>query len=162
MTKKPRLGIYAGSFDPFTVGHLDIARQATLIFDNVLVAQGINPEKLRSGYPKHPLPIRFITSLSPNVQSTVYDTLLTDLVKAWEEDFDVTLVRGLRNGNDLEYEQNMIAFLREMHPTIKAVALYCDPRVRHVSSSAVRGLRSISELEYRKYAVVDDYENKTP
>ena len=153
---KPKMGIYAGSFSPFTIGHLDIVKQAMPIFDKVLVAQGINPEKLSNGIMlKYPLPVRFLTSLGPEVYSTVYDTLLTDLIKTWESECEVTLVRGLRNGADLEYEQNIVAFLKGMYPQIQVVAFYCDPKFRHISSSALRGIQKFSEDEYKKYVISD-------
>ena len=148
---KPRLGIYAGSFSPFTVGHLDIVKQALSIFDAVIVAKGMNPEKSSASF--YPLPFKYLRQLG--VETYDYDTLLSDLVKTWESEYDVTLVRGLRNGADLEYEQNLVAFLKGMHHTIKVVAFYSDPQFRHISSTALRGIKKFSDAEYRKYVVED-------
>lgn len=157
-----KLGIYAGSFDPFHVGHLDIVQQAMHVFDKVLVAKGVNPEKSDKIVSRYPLPEKLLHTIGathgseaePKLITCNFNNLLTELVMAWEKSgWNVTLVRGLRNGADLEYEQNMVAFLRDMHPRIKLVAFYCDPKYRHVSSSALRGIEKISELEYRKYAI---------
>jgi len=148
------LGLYAGSFNPFTVGHLDIVKQAANIFDEVIVAQGNNPSKPNDV--KIPLPSKFLTSFRSDVviSTRVFNTLLTDLIKELENDYyNVILVRGLRNGADLEYEQNLITFLKDMHPTLKSVAFYCDPKFRHISSSALRDIGKFSQEEYRKYVV---------
>ena len=57
------------------------------------------------------------------------------------------------NGADLEYEQNLIAFLRGMKPNVKVAAFYCEPELRHISSSTLRGIRQFSEIEYNKYVI---------
>jgi pantetheine-phosphate adenylyltransferase len=142
-----------GQFDPFTVGHLSIVKQAVEIFDKVIVAKGINPDKLNKlPEDRYPLPTDALKALT--VETRVYNTLLTELITELENEyFNVVLVRGLRNGADLEYEQNLIAFLRGMKPGLKVTAFYCDPIYRHVSSSALRGIQKFSEQEYRKYVV---------
>jgi pantetheine-phosphate adenylyltransferase len=146
---KIRLGIYAGSFIPFHVGHLDVVRQASEVFDKVLVAKGINPEKdTRDIYP---LPLHFLTEIGVSARN--FNGLLIDLIKELEIEFDVTLVRGLRSGADLDYEQNFAAFLRSMYSKVKIVAFYCDPKLRHISSSALRGIQKFSEEEYKKYVI---------
>ena len=148
---KLKLGLYAGSFNPFHVGHLDVVKQSLAVFDKVLVAKGINPEKdTRDTYP---VPLRFLGDMGIYVRN--FDGLLVELIKEWETEFDVTLVRGLRSGADLDYEQNFAAFLRSMYPQVKLVAFYCDPKLRHISSSALRGIQKISDEEYRKYVICD-------
>lgn len=148
---KSKLGLYAGSFNPFHVGHLDVVKQAAEVFDKVLVAKGINPEKdTRDTYP---VPLKFLAEMGVYVRN--FDGLLVELIKEWETEFDVTLVRGLRSGADLDYEQNFAAFLRSMYPQVKLVAFYCDPKLRHISSSALRGIQKISDEEYRKFVICD-------
>jgi len=157
MSDKPLLGLYPGSFDPFHVGHLDIVKQAANLFPNIIVAKGINSSKIVSGkvVERFPLPTQFLTTFKHDVEikTDTYDTLLVDYIKKLEEEYNVILVRGLRNGADLEYEQNLVAFFRGMHPQVKVVAFYCDPAFRHISSSALRDIRHFSESEYRKYVV---------
>lgn len=151
MNNKLRLGLYAGSFQPFHIGHLDVVKQASLVFDKLLVAKCINPEKNQNT--KYLLPVKFLTDME--VYTEDFDGLLIDLIKKWEVEYDVTLVRGLRSGADLDYEQNFAAFLRGMYPQVKIVAFYCDPKLRHISSSSLRALEKISSDEYRKYVVTD-------
>lgn len=152
MNNRVTLGLYAGSFSPMHVGHLDILKQATTVFDEIVVAQGINSQKPQEE--KFPLPAEFLHQFNSGISTRVYKGLLTDLVKELENEFfDVVLVRGLRNGADLEYEQNLIAFLKDMHPNLKSVAFYCDQKFRHISSSQVRAIRSFSQEEYKRYVV---------
>jgi pantetheine-phosphate adenylyltransferase len=145
------LGLYAGSFNPFHVGHWDVVKQATQVFDHVLVAKGVNPEK--AGNDVYQLPETFL--MNGGVKACTFDGLLVDLIRRWEKIYNVTLVRGLRSGADLDYEQNFAAFLRGMYPQVKLVAFYCDPKLRHISSSSLRGIQKISEDEYRKYVIAD-------
>ena len=146
---KKKIGLYPGSFDPFHIGHLDIVRQSQKVFDEIVVVRAVNPDKK---FPQEKLPEDFLNQMGVSVTS--YDGLVTDLVKSYENrEHSVTLIRGLRNGDDLGYEQNLTAFMRNMHPQIKVVFFLCDPKYQHVSSSALRGIRQFSEEEYKKYAV---------
>ena len=148
----PTVGLYAGSFDPFHLGHLSVVKQARQIFDRVIVAKGINPQKKTKIGDEFPLPVQSFNNIG--VETRVYKTLLTELITELENEFNnVILVRGLRNGADLEYEQNLIAFLRGMKPNVKVAAFYCEPELRHISSSTLRGIRQFSEIEYNKYVI---------
>jgi pantetheine-phosphate adenylyltransferase len=154
-SKKDTLGFYAGSFSPFHVGHLNIILQAKNVFSSVVVAQGKNPEK--TILDTYKLPQSFLASRGILVDQ--FDGLLSDRIAYWEttHNYNVTLVRGLRSGADLEYEQNFAAFLKSMCPSVKIVAFYCDPLYRHISSSALRGIQKLSDAEYKKYAISDDF-----
>jgi pantetheine-phosphate adenylyltransferase len=144
-----KIGLYPGSFDPFHVGHLDIVRQAQKVFDEIMVVRAINPDKKA---PQSKLPENFFVDI--NVKWTYQDGLVTDQIKRMEEKgHDVTLIRGLRSGADLAYEQNLVAFMRQMHPQLKVVFFLCDPKFQHISSSALRGIRQFSEEEYRHYSI---------
>lgn len=156
MNNKQRVGLYPGSFNPFHIGHLDIVKQAANQFEKLIIAKGINPAK-KQNKDAYPLPSQFLTTFRHDIDVVVdfYDTLLVDYIKKLELEYDVTVVRGLRNGADLEYEQNIVAFLRGMHPQIKIVAFYCDPVYRHISSSALRDIGHFSKSEYKKYVVTD-------
>lgn len=151
---KPKMGLYAGTFNPFHRGHLNIVEQSQRIFWRVLVARGHNPEKPKEGLEN--IPADFLDSIG--VYTDTFDCLLTDYIKHVEKEYgwDITLIRGLRNAADLGYEQNLITFLKRMMPEMKVVFLICDPEYQHISSSALRGLRKFSEEEYQKYVVKNE------
>lgn len=152
---KSKLGLYAGSFSPFHVGHMDIVKQALNVFDKVLIAKGKNPEKAGQ-VERYPMPYSSFTPYIGPLMVVNFSGLLTDYIQLMEkEGYDVTLVRGLRNGADLEYEQNMLAFLKDMYPKIKVVAFYCDPKFRHISSSALRNIETIAPEEFKKYTIIE-------
>ena len=59
-----------------------------------------------------------------------------------EEDADVTIVKGLRNGYDLNYESNQLRFMQDFHPDVNEIFIQCDKQFEHISSSALRGIKS--------------------
>jgi pantetheine-phosphate adenylyltransferase len=147
-----KIGIYAGSFNPFHLGHYDILIQAEQVFDKVILAVGENPEK---SYQQR-------TELPDSVKNSSvvikYNGLLTEMMAELNKQdkyncLPLTLIRGLRNGHDLEYEQNQIAFMKGLMPSLKVIFFICDPKYQHVSSSALRALRKFSEEEYNRYIV---------
>lgn len=150
---KKKIGVYAGSFNPFHVGHLDILRQAQSVFDEVIVAVGKNPEK--EGTAREPLPIN--NPALHGAKIVEYGGLLVDFLNALEvgygENYEYYLIRGLRNGDDLQYEQNQLQFLKGMFPSLKTVFFVCDNKFGHISSSALRNLKKFSEKEYLKYVI---------
>jgi pantetheine-phosphate adenylyltransferase len=134
---KKKIAIYPGSFNPFTIGHLNILEKAEATFgkENVIIAIGKNSSKEESSVDraatiKHNLPSR-------NVEK--YDGLLTEYI--WEkekEGYDVTLIRGLRNGFDLQYETNLLRALQDYKPDLQVIFYLCDKQFDHVSSSLYR------------------------
>lgn len=142
-----RLGCYAGSFNPFHIGHVDIYNQAKKQFDLVILAVGRNPEKDHDA--------KTIPMVMGIDCIRVYKGFLSDELKKIAEEYksDVSLVRGLRNIYDLNAEQNMLAFVRSMYPELKVVYFLSDPKFQHISSSALRDIRKFSEEEYQKYIV---------
>lgn len=131
--RRPRVGIYAGTFNPFHIGHLSILEKAEMMFDKVIVAVGINPQK-------HVAKDNMLAETLPFHEVVSFDTLMVDLVERESALCDVTLVRGLRNGYDLDYEMNQLCFMQEMRPNTHAVYIPCDKNLEHISSSALKGL----------------------
>jgi len=146
---KPRIGIYAGSFNPFHHGHLNILEKAERIFDKIIVARGINPEKDNQLTNKRP------TGVLKYRQVEGFTGLLTDYITSKEEHADITLIRGLRNGDDLAYEVNQQRFMEDMKPNLKVVFIRCDMQFEHISSSAIRNLEKISKGLGDKYVPVE-------
>jgi len=145
-----RVAVFAGSFDPFTIGHRDIYDQAESVFGegNILLALGKNPEKSSVDFARE----LEIKNNNPSMNVASYNGFLHHFVnKLEEEGFDVTLVRGLRNGADLQYEQNQIAFIRDFKPDIKVMFLLCKNTLGHISSSAVRAIQKNDPFGAEKY-----------
>lgn len=130
----PKIGVYAGSFNPFHKGHLNIVEKAEKIFDKVIIAKGINPEKPAD---------KGLNELDKKLyyrQVEAFSGVITDYLMEKSKDADITLVRGLRNGNDLSYEMNQIKFINEFNSNVKYVFIHCDQEYEHISSTALRTL----------------------
>jgi len=147
------LAIYAGSFNPFHIGHLNIVEKAEKVFGegNVLIAMGVNPEKAKS----EDLLSRSVEIANKTGRTVeVYTTFLHELVEKKEaEGYKVVLVRGLRNGDDLVYEDNQLKFINDFKKNIDVVFFRCDEQFAHISSSAIRNLQSFRSGSGDKYCV---------
>lgn len=134
---RPHIGIYAGSFDPFHEGHLNILTRAEEIFEKVIVAVGINPDK-RSGDVESR--VERVRQALPFHEVVAFSGLLTELVAEVSAYATVTLIRGLRDGYDLQQEINQARFLEDISPGVRMAWIPCDRRFQHISSSAIRAL----------------------
>jgi len=149
MNDRKRIGVYAGSFSPFHLGHADVLHQSQNVFSEVRIALGRNPEK--DDNQKFPFPVG-----NPVLGNAIIETfsgLLSDYLNQldFNTDSEVFLIRGLRNGDDLQYEQNQIQYIKDMYPSLNTVFFICDKRFEHISSSSLRALKKISEKDYLKY-----------
>ncbi|MBQ0007428.1 MAG: pantetheine-phosphate adenylyltransferase [bacterium] len=137
-----KIGVFAGSFDPFTVGHKTIVDRSLELFDKVVVAFGINRAK------KEYMPlnermerVRKAYSDNPKVDVVSYEGLTVDLMKEIGAHY---LIRGVRNSIDFEYERNIADINRKLLG-IETVLLISDGNVSHISSSLVRELASFDK-----------------
>ena len=142
---KPNIGVYPGSFNPFHNGHYDILKKSESVFDKVIVARGMNPEKNTFPEDKNISPVLYYR------QTESFEGLLTDYLSSKEQDARITLIRGLRNGDDLAYEMNQISFMKDLKSNLKVVFFHCDREFEHISSSAIRNLEKISKEHAKKY-----------
>lgn len=130
-TRKPNIAVYPGSFNPFHKGHLNILEKAGRIFDKVIIAQGVNPGKDASTYQ--------LPTLIKHHQIARYEGLLTDFIN--QLGYDVTVIRGLRNGTDLQYELNQYRYLQELSDKkLQIISIFCDSEFEHISSTGIRQL----------------------
>jgi pantetheine-phosphate adenylyltransferase len=128
--REPKIGVFAGSFNPFHKGHYNVLQKAERIFDKVIIAFGKNPGK-DDRYHARPNTIK-------NRQICEYEGLLTDFIETLK--YDVTVVRGLRNSTDFQYEQNQYRYIQELKPDIKIISIFCNKEFEHISSSGIRTL----------------------
>lgn len=109
-----KIGFYSGSFDPFTNGHLHVITESAKLFDQVIVGIGVNPQKTRR-FDKDLMQQTIEQVLKrehlDNVIVISYDNLSVDAALAYNSTF---LVRGIRNGMDYEYEENMASINEEI------------------------------------------------
>ena len=131
--------IYAGSFDPFTLGHLDIVNRASKMFDEIIVALGTNTSKksLFTADEKVEMIEEILSeSASDNVRLIQFtDGLIVDLAKKLDAQ---VLLRGLRSVTDMEYEMNIASMNKTQAPEIESVFLMADEKYRFVSSSLIK------------------------
>lgn len=131
--------IYAGSFDPFTLGHLDIVNRASSMFDEVIVALGTNTSKtsLFTADEKVEMIEEVIAKQSnDNVKVIQFtDGLIVDLAKKLDAK---VMLRGLRSVTDMEYEMNIASMNKTQAPDIESVFLMADEKYRFVSSSLIK------------------------
>lgn len=140
--------LFAGSFDPFTIGHRNIVERALKMFDSVVIGVGVNDGK----NPMFPLEKRLqdiaqAFADEPRVEVASYEGLTVDFAR---ECGACCLLRGVRNGRDLEYERQIVAFNSRVAPEIETVLLMADARYEDISSTLVRELyrygKDISDL----------------
>jgi pantetheine-phosphate adenylyltransferase len=132
------VAIYAGSFDPFTIGHLNVLMEAVHIFDKVIVAISDNPDKKRRIESQLMLTAIKQTILELNHDNKIvvmkFKGLIIDLANQEKADY---LIRGIRNGIDYEYEENMAKINESLG--IKTIYIRAGS-LSHVSSSMVMEL----------------------
>lgn len=131
-----RRAVYAGSFDPVTLGHLDVIRRGATLFDEVIVAVGHNPRKQRF----LPLEVRLavleaVTRDIPHTRVTCFEGLLVDYCRRVEA---VAILRGLRAVTDFEFEFQTGLANGDMAPEVQTVFLLTDPRHIFISSSLIK------------------------
>jgi len=143
-----RIAIYPGSFNPWHEGHDDILQKALKCFDKVVVGIGINPEK----------DLSFVTDtrirdldeyfqnkygLNSGIIVDAFDGLLVDFVNKnikydYGKDHTCAVIRGLRNGHDLQYEMNQQYWNEDLGLSVPIVYFICDRKLSHISSSMLR------------------------
>lgn len=131
-----KTALFPGSFDPITTGHAAIVRRALQIFDQVIVAVGVNSEKQYLFTPEQRVArIKDMFADEPRVQALSYSGMTIDICNQVGAQF---IVRGVRNAKDLDYEQTIAAVNRQLDPTIDTIILLADLDQRDVSSTLVR------------------------
>ncbi len=146
-----RIGIFTGTFDPFTIGHQDIALRALPMFDKLVIAVAVSKlkhaqeeisqrvENIRQVFPKEcsePVDAND-ASKGHRLEVMSYDDLTIDLAHRLGAKF---LVRGVRSAKDFEYEREQADINRQLGG-VETILLFSDPRYSSVSSTLVRELR---------------------
>tara|TARA_R110000787_G_scaffold279698_1_gene389979 strand:+ start:4738 stop:5190 length:453 start_codon:yes stop_codon:yes gene_type:complete len=127
--------VFPGSFDPITLGHQDIIKRGLDLFDEVIIAIGVNADKkYMFSLEDRKLHIENAFKNEPRIKVSTYKGLTVDFCKTVNAGF---ILRGLRNSTDFTYEQS-IAQTNSSLAKIESVFLVCAPNVSNISSSIVR------------------------
>ena len=141
-----RVGLYAGSFDPLTNGHLDMLKAAFGLFDRVIVAIGVHPSKaplFTAGERESMImdvagPIAAKAGVALEVRT--FDNLLVHFAV---ETGAHALIRGLRDGTDLDYEMQLSGMNGSMAPGLQTVFFPASPADRHITATLVRQIAAM-------------------
>jgi pantetheine-phosphate adenylyltransferase len=131
-----RIALFPGTFDPITIGHLDIIHRALPLFDKLVIGIGRNVNKSAMFSEEQRMKwIKEIFGDNPNVGVVVYEGLTVECCRKVGANF---IVRGIRYVNDFEYEKAIADMNRSLDKDIETVFLTCLPQFTSVASTLVR------------------------
>ena len=135
------LAICPGSFDPITLGHLDIIRRASNIFDKVIVCIMYNSTKTKPMFKidERVEMVKKVVRSYPNIEVDTYDGLLAEYAKRLD---GAVLVKGMRATSDFEYEFQMNLINKKINPALETMFLAASEKYTFLSSSVVREMAS--------------------
>lgn len=129
--------VFPGTFDPFTKGHYSLIERGLNLFDEIVIAIGVNESK--SSYFSLEKRVQMIEKLfekENRISVETYDCLTVDFAKKINADF---ILRGIRSVNDFEYEKTIADMNREI-AGVETYILFTEPKYTHISSTTVREL----------------------
>lgn len=135
------IGFYSGSFDPVTHGHLDVIDRALHIVDSLVIGIGIHPGKtpMFTNAERVEMLEAEVAPIAEKygreISIVTFDNLAVDCARAHGA---TSIIRGLRDGTDFDYEMQMAGMNGEMAPEIQTVLLAASPQVRHIAANLVR------------------------
>lgn len=134
--------VYPGSFDPVTLGHLDIMCRAAAMFDRVIVVVMTNANKTCSFTPEERAEmIRKSTAHLPNIEVDFYDGLLADYARQKNAS---AIIKGLRAMSDFEYEFQMALANKKLNPDVETLFLTATAQNMYLSSSMIKQIASMN------------------
>ena len=133
-----RIAFFPGSFDPITRGHEDIVRRALPMFDEIVVALGVNTSKnYMFTFEQRLKWIENTFADCAKIKVVSYEGLTVDACKKHQANF---ILRGLRNSNDYEYEKSIALMNQAMAPDIETIYLNTRPKWAAISSTIIRDI----------------------
>lgn len=135
-----KTAVYPGTFNPITNGHIDLVERASRLFDNVIVAIGVNKQKTTSlSTDKRVALARKVLAHVDNVEVVAFETLLIEFVRQRGAS---VILRGLRTVADFEYEFQLVGMNRALDPGIETIFMAPDEHLSYISSTLVREIAS--------------------
>ncbi len=136
-----RIGFTSGSFDPVTLGHMDVIARAARTVDTLVIGIGVHPGKTPLFSPQEKIAMLEAETAGVaketgcSIEIVTFDNLTVDAAKAAGA---TTIFRGLRDGTDFDYEMQMAGMNGAMAPGVDTVFLPASPGVRHITGTLVR------------------------
>jgi pantetheine-phosphate adenylyltransferase len=138
----PRIAVYPGSFDPITLGHLNVIERASRLFDRLIVGIGINIEKqLMFTAPERVEQIRTVTCHLSNIEIRTFQGMAVDFVR---QAGARVMIRGVRPITDIAAELTMMMANRRLAPDIETLFMIADGELAHVSSSLIKQIAPVA------------------
>ena len=142
MNKEERVAVFAGSFDPFTIGHYDIVTRCLPLFDRIVIGVGVNESKhYMFDTNERVARISDVFASEHRIEVKAYGDLTIDLAQREKAHY---IIKGVRSVKDYEYELQMADVNRRISPGIETVVLFAKPELACISSSVVRELARFS------------------
>ena len=155
------LAICPGSFDPITLGHLNIIRRSAQIFDKVIVCIMFNSTKTMPMFTidERVEMVQKVVKRFSNVEVATSDGLLAEYAKQFDKP---VIVKGLRAASDFEYEFQMILINKKINPELETMFLTASEKYTFLSSSVVREMASYGAdlTGFVPYEIIDEIEKK--
>jgi len=131
------IGVYPGTFDPITLGHMDIARRAAGLVDELVIGVTTNPSKspMFSLEERMAMVSREVAEIGGHVRVTAFDSLLMNFA---EREGARVIVRGLRAVADFEYEYQMAGMNQQLNDAIETIFLMADAALQPIASKLVK------------------------
>ncbi len=139
--KKSRIGLYPGTFDPITLGHLDIIKRAVKLVDHLVigVATTNTPKSAMFTSKERVAMVKAEAELLARGRATIAVVPFSDLLVTFADKIGAgVIIRGLRAVSDFEYEFQMVAMNQRLNTEIETVFLMADPRHQAISSRLVK------------------------
>ncbi len=132
-----RIGVYPGTFDPITLGHLSIIRRATKLVDRLIIGVTTNPSKspLFTLEERLATVAREVERFSADIRVVAYNSLLMDFA---DREGASVIVRGLRALTDFEYEYQMAGMNQQLNDRVETVFLMADAALQPIASTLVK------------------------
>ena len=141
MSQPARVAVYSGTFDPITLGHIDVVRRAAGLFDQVVIAVAVaHHKKTLFSLETRVKLAGAATQTIANVSVLPFDGLIMDFCAAQNA---CAVVRGIRNLTDFDYEAQMAAMNRKLRPDVETVFLLPDAPLQCISSTLVREISKL-------------------
>ena len=133
-----KIALFPGSYDPITLGHVEIVHRALKLFDKIIIGIGVNPAKrYMFSLEQRKRWIERCFAHEPRVEVRAYQVLTVEFARSCGAQF---LLRGLRSAKDLEYESYLEFINRTLNSELETIYLIASPQTAHISSTLVREL----------------------